>query len=102
VTPEYDAIVAALNSEWNASGFFGQLQLGQFDPKGARRVKELLLTIPPGPGELPRRLVALTWGIPAFMGWQRDAVEKAGGSLRELDAATATFQSLLEQAFGVP
>ena len=97
-----DALIAALSDEWNASGFFGRLRVGHFDPAGARRVKQLLLAIPSEGADLPRRLVALTWSIPAFMGWQRDAVTQAGGSLRELETAAATFQSLLEQAFGVP
>jgi hypothetical protein len=94
-------LTAAINAEWDASGFFGQLRFGRFDSAGAGRVKKLLLAIP-GEGELPRRLVALTWGIPAFMGWQRELVAKSGGSLGEFDTAVATFQNLLEQVLGVP
>jgi hypothetical protein len=98
----YDQLIAALNDEWTSSGFFGRLQLGDYDPAGAQRIKSLLIAIPNDGAELPRRLVALTWSIPAFMRWQRETVERQGGSLRELDAAAATFQNLLEQTFGVP
>jgi hypothetical protein len=95
-------LTTALDVEWDTAGFFGQLRMGRFDPAGAQRVKKLLLAIPGEGNQLPRRLVALTWGIPSFMGWQRDLVARAGGPLPEFDTAAATFQSILEQALGVP
>jgi hypothetical protein len=95
-------LIAALDVEWDTAGFFGQLRLGRFDPAGVQRVRKLLLSIPNEGEQLPRRLVALTWGIPAFMGWQRDLVARAGGPLGEFDTAAATFQSLLEQVLGAP
>jgi hypothetical protein len=96
--------IRALEAEWEIpNGFLGGLREGVFDRTGFLRLEEVLRSAEvDNQGPLNRRFVALTWYIPTFMSWQRERVQKRGGSVDELEIATNKIRNLLEELLGVP
>jgi hypothetical protein len=98
--------IKQLEFEWDfvgLSGFFGQLKLGVFDEQGFQRVKAILdaVDLPQG-DELDRRFVEVTWFIPTFMRWQRDAWVMDGKDTAALDMALSFVEQRLTTILGLP
>jgi hypothetical protein len=96
--------IRALEAEWQIpDGFLGGLREGVFDRTGFLRLEEVLRSAEvDNQGPLDRRFVALTWYIPTFMSWQRERVQRRGGSVDELEMAITKIQNRLEELLGVP
>jgi hypothetical protein len=101
---EPEAAISLLERAWAPpNGVFYRLRQGQYDSAGIAAVVDLLNAIDPGASPtLPRRLVALTWGIPTFIGWQVERVGRAGGDLNRLRSDIERAQQALERLLGVP
>ncbi|WP_119071878.1 hypothetical protein [Aggregatilinea lenta] len=103
---DIDAAIHHLEVEWDrvySKGFFGKLLMGVFDAEGFERVKDLLnaAEMPDG-AAIDRRFVEVTWFIPTYMRWQRDAWHLDGRETAELDRAIDYFEQRLTTILGLP
>jgi len=85
----------------------GALRQGLFQPGGVEALLAVLREVDVGASEggrtIDRRLVALSWFIPTFMGWQRERVRERGGDVGQLDVAiNKVVGVLLERVLGAP
>ena len=96
--------IKRLEQEWDYdAGFFGLLRRAEFDPTGFGRLLQAIKSIDlRDDTTVSRRLVALLWYMPLFMGWQKERLREAGGDVAELERATNTVEGLLETILGVP
>lgn len=93
-----------LEDAWSPpDGFLFELREGLFDPFAYDRLIELLRSVDEPDGtDVPRRVVALLWYIPAFMGWQHDRVAESEGDLEALSRAEVAIRNELERILGAP
>ena len=101
---DYTEIIPELEQFWDLpDGYFYRLRQGDYDPRGAAAVEELLNSIEVSEAsQLPRRLVSLTWFIPTFMEWQIERVGKAGGDTSALQRDIDRLLNAVERLLGVP
>ncbi len=100
------AAIQKLEYEWDdvlGEGFFSRLRYDSLDEEGFQRVKDILRTveIPPG-STIDRRFIELTWFIPVFMHWQREAWVQDGKDTEALDKAIKQVSEALTTVLGLP
>lgn len=100
---DFREIVARLDAEWDTDGFFDRVRNGDYDDTRAKDILRILRAIDLKEEELlPKRLVALLWYLPSFIGWQVERViEKGGDSAAYQRFATEVFNTL-EEVLGTP
>lgn len=100
---DFDEIIDRLDKEWDTDGFFDRLRNGRYDAKQAQAILKMLRAISIGDDELiPKRLVALLWYLPSFLGWQTERVEEMGGEKSAYERFVTEVQSTLEEVLGTP
>lgn len=98
-----DEIINQLNSEWDVGGFFSKVRDGIYDSKRAREILDMLRAIRiDETAPFPRRLVALLWYLPSFLGWQSERIIEKGGDVADYAKFSAEVQNTLEELLGVP
>ena len=95
---------ALIEEHWSSpGGFLFELRSGTFDPAACERFVSFLRSIDDSPEEfVPRRVVALLWYVPLFLGWQRERVVEAGGHLAAFEHAEVQVRNELERLLGMP
>jgi hypothetical protein len=84
-------------------GYFFKLRDGEYEPRGAEQVEQVIRSIDVEEGsKLPRRLVALTWVIPTFMESQIERVNAKGGNLEALRKDITRLRNALNRFLGAP
>ncbi|UCV00970.1 hypothetical protein [Acidovorax radicis] len=100
---DYSGIIEQLDSEWDTDGFFDRIRNGDYDAKQAQKILQILDAIDIGMDDLmPKRLVALLWYLPSFLGWQSDRVAERGGDRTAYAKFTVDVQNILEKMLGTP
>ena len=96
--------IASLEAAWSEpDGFLAQLREGIFNSGQAGEFLQRLRAIDlPKNGSIDRRLVALLWYIPLFVGWQRERIANHGGDPTTCDRFCAQITAVLKDILGVP
>jgi hypothetical protein len=96
--------IQALETEWSKpDGFLGKAREGAFDPRQGAAFTAMLEHIKlPADAAIDRRLVALLWYIPNFLGWQKERVTKKGGDVAAFEQLTNRVQGIVEEILGIP
>lgn len=98
-----DDLIKRLDLEYDRSdGFLGLLRTGEFDPRGAARLLELLRSLELGDGPVDRRLVQLLWYLPIFLQWQKERFALRGADTEPIEATMNEVVSILEDVLGSP
>jgi hypothetical protein len=99
----FSGIIERLDSEWDTDGFFDRVRNGDYDAGLAQEILKVLRTIKIGEDELmPKRLVALLWYLPSFLGWQSERVAERGGDSGAYERFTTEVHNVLEEVLGTP
>jgi hypothetical protein len=96
--------VQALEAEWSKpDGFLGRAREGAFDDRQGTAFVLMLEKIKPSENAtIGRRLVALLWYIPIFLGWQKGRVAEKNGDAAAFEQLTNRVQGIIEDILGVP
>ena len=98
--------IQKLEYEWDdelGKGFFSRLRYDSFDDEGFQRVKDILKTVEiPSGTTIDRRFTELTWFIPVFLDWQREAWVQDGKDSEVLDRAIKQISEALTTILGLP
>lgn len=98
------AAIPELEKFWRMpDGYFFKLRDGEYEPRGAEQVEQVIRSIDVEEGsKLPRRLVSLTWVIPTFMESQVERVNAKGGNLEALRKDITRLRNALNRFLGAP
>jgi hypothetical protein len=100
---DFNEIIQLLDSEWDADGFFDRLRNGNYDTGQAQEILKILRAIKVDEVEgLPKRMVALLWYLPSFLGWQVERVVETGGDRAAYERFITEIHKVLEEVLGTP
>ncbi|MEP7220151.1 MAG: hypothetical protein ABI876_14605 [Bacteroidota bacterium] len=84
------------------NGSLYKLRQGEFDHDGLDRLLAKLRTICLTGDMIDRRLVAVLWYLPLFIGYQRERVENAGYDMKLFDRFETQVTNVLLEILGFP
>ena len=97
------AAIQELEEAWDADGFLGKVRTGCYVGSEGEKFLHLLRSIEMLPDEcMPRRLVALLWYLPSFLGWQKPRIAEQGGDVQSYARFVTKVHNQLEELLGVP
>jgi len=100
---DFSGIIERLDAEWDTNGFFDRVRNGSYDAKHAQDILKMLRAINISEDELlPKRLVALLWYLPSFLGWQAERVAEKCGDRSAYEMFVTEVHNTLEEVLGTP
>lgn len=97
--------IRMLEAQWSKpDGFLGKAREGIFDEQQAEDfIKQLAdIRLSPSDPVIERRLVALVWYIPIFLGWQEERIAERGNQAAAFRRMQNRVNVLVEEILGIP